>query len=88
MKTFINDSEVKVGNEKTNIEQFIDKFNTIIKQGKNVGRCFCINGIIDNVPTLNDEEFKLVVKMADEQGWKLYEHDDDYDSITYMLDKK
>ena len=66
MKTFINASAVKLSYEKINpdnIDRFIDKFNKIIIEGNDSGGSFTMNDVLDDAPSLNDEEFKLAVEI-------------------------
>ena len=88
MKTFINAKDVKVGKEKIDqdkIDKFIERFNEIILKGDDVGESFSMNDALHNIDALNDKEFEFVVKEAKKQGWNLHQHNDSYDSVTYMI---
>lgn len=93
MKTFVKASEIKMRKEKIDkyrVDKFIEKFNRSIihdSECESGDSSFTINDLLDKVPTLNDNEFECAVELAKEQGWKLTRSDDNYQSVTYKMQK-
>jgi hypothetical protein len=65
---------------KDNMNSFILKFNELMKSDK-----FSANTVLDNIPYLNEREFKLVKEKAREMGYDLIQFDDNYNTVTYKL---
>ena len=85
MTTFISASEVLPKSEKRRpekIEAFISAFNKAIKKGE-----FAVNESLDKLPILNNKEFFYCVEQARLQGWKLTRFDDNYQTLSYKVDK-
>jgi hypothetical protein len=94
MKTFVNASKVKPKKNSIDPEKldfFIDKFNKYIKKGgfykDKSSDVFHLNNSLDKVPTLNKTEFERAKKLAQKQGWELTQDNDNYQTITYRMEK-
>lgn len=73
------------------VEKLIKKFNKKIRLrltgvSEKTG-AYLINTTLDDVPELTDEEFEIASREATAQGYSLQKHDDNYNSITYTLNK-
>src|SRR5437588_13109762 len=92
IETFISSSSAKLKKEKVDekrVDAFITKFNYILRNGIEDGdESFTANTSLNKIPTLNDVEFELVAIRADEQGWSLTQFEDNYQTITYKMEKK
>ena len=94
MKTFIKSSALKKRKEKISkivVDEFIEKFNKFIEKGGNYPKQnlerFSMNNGLDKIPTLNDSEFILAVKLALKSGWTLTQHPDNYQTTSYTMKK-
>jgi hypothetical protein len=73
------------------VEKLIKKFNALITARlsgvSNETGGYSLNTALDNVPELTGEEFDIASREATAQGYSLGEHEDNYNSITYTLNK-
>lgn len=73
------------------VEMLINKFNKEItkrlsgKSDETGG--YSLNTALDNVPELTGAEFDIASREATAQGYSLGEHEDNYNTITYTLNK-
>lgn len=84
MEKFIKPSDIKPKREpldRENMYDFIKKMNRKLKKHDNM-----LNTVLDKV-YLNDSEFKHLKAEAKKSGWKLTRFDDNYNTITYMMEK-
>ena len=86
MKSFISAKEYKKVKEKPNIEK-MDLFIEMMSQEIERGKSLSLNTALDNIPQLNDVEFDLVSKQAYKDGWKLEKIEDNYNTLTYNLER-
>lgn len=87
MKTFINANSyisAKDDIRESMINHFIELFNHAIKNSFNK---ISLNNGLSDVGVLNDKEFEYCVAEAEKQGWKLTRFEDNYQTITYKLEK-
>lgn len=94
MKSFINSSTLKKRKEKISkivVDEFIEKFNAFIKKGgsfpKQNSERFYMNNGLDKIPTLNESEFLLAVRLALKSGWILTQQPDNYQTTSYTMQK-
>jgi hypothetical protein len=83
MKQFIKPStfkERKKRPDKTKVDEFIEKFNKLIKKGE-----LEANDVLNKLPYLNESEFNLAVAIARENGWQLTQFEDNYNTTSYQL---
>lgn len=74
-------------NEKK-VEKFIDEFNLyIVKQSQFGALTFSLNDGLSPIPSLNTDEFNVCVEMAKLKGWELTQHEDNYHTTSYKMQK-
>lgn len=90
MENFIKPKDVKKIKEKLDSDKcylFIKKFNSKINNEKHHDGLGAIhlNNALDDIPTLNDNEFDYCVGLAMQQGWILSRYNDNYQTISYEI---
>ena len=80
MTDFIRSIPPKQRVDQDNVDAFINKFNELIEKHR-----FTANTGLDDIPTLNENEFSLVKSKAHKMGYDLTRFEDNYNSITYKL---
>ena len=68
------------------IDNFVTAFNKRIKKGEDCP-IYLNTGENDGIQILNDIEFEKCVELAHRWGWILTRANDNYQSVTYTLDK-
>jgi len=93
MEKFVNVSDVKIKRQKIDkkkVTDFIELFNKFILNGgrfRNGVDSFSMNASLDDIPMLNNSEFKYASKQAKEQGWELIQYPDNYQTTSYSMKK-
>lgn len=93
MKTFTHASSVKISKEKIDlnkVEKFIDMFNKIFMKKsihENGDGSFSMNTGLTKIPYLNFLEVEHAKALAKHQGWNLSQHEDNYQTTTYRMQK-
>ncbi len=75
---------------KNKVLLLIKQFNILLKNPfkyENEDGSFHLNTGIDNIQELNPIEMDHAVELAKAKGWVLTQSDDNYDTVTYKLDK-
>lgn len=90
MENFIKPKDVKKIKEKldsSKCDLFIKKFNLKLNGKNNTdgNGAIHLNNALDDVPTLNDNEFDYCVGLAMQQGWILSRYDDNYQTTSYKI---
>lgn len=80
MTDFIRSIPPKQRVDQYTVDIFIDRFNQLIEKHQ-----FRANTGLDNIPTLNENEFSLVKSKALKMGYDLTQFEDNYNTITYKL---
>ena len=76
-----NATKLTAKHENSKIIAFIVAFNKAIDKGENY-----INSSLDKVGHLSDSEFASAKIMAKQQGWKLTQFDDNYQTTSYKIE--
>ena len=87
---FINAKKVKSRKEKIDakkVEKFISVFNSAIKTIYEEDYGVSLNTGFDKIPMLNYTEFEHAAKLTRKEGWLLTQHEDNYQTISYVLKK-
>ena len=63
-----------------NVVGFANIMNRKLKKNN-----YTINSSLDELPVLNDTEFKYLQKEAKKAGWKLVKFEDNYNTTTYKM---
>ena len=91
MKTFITASKVKSIDVKVDeriMDRFINSFNSLLLIGReNKDGSYTLSTRVEKMPTLNENEFALAVKLAKEKGWNLTKADDPMVDLEYKMTK-